>query len=322
MSFRAHIFTGIAATVLATGCGNLALQLVAGSGTGVQGLNPSADGSSFSERCGARASELSDPGYKLIDQKMRSIPIVVTTARSGINVKVTLQADVHISASSGESIQDTIVSLVKLESDDNGRFSKAEAEKAAAENSERNTSWGMSSGLLLKLQKIDPNFKNILCSVGFTAKQKKETINGTGLVIFEPGLPTAVNPRASMQTYDSELGASRSFAAVATIKQQGKDWAPVGTQATITVTFKKISPDPKSVAGMPAGAPAVDADVAFEALTTASGGQDVALFGLSKRQVFFINTKNRQLVGAMDDSGKLNPVDKKAMPANFAYLVE
>jgi len=307
-------------------CGNIALMMVSGNSTEVEGLNATVDGASFAERCGAKASQLSDPSFIVIDQKLRSTPIVVKSARGGINVEVTLQGNLQVRATAGLSTQETNVKVVKLVADDQtpdhpeGLFSKAEAEKAAAENSQRLTSWGMSSGLLLLLQKSDPIFKNVLCSVGFTSKQKLESITGNGLVTFEPGLPTALNPRASAATLSSELGDSRSFSATATIKQAAKDWAVAGTSAKVTVTFRKISPDPKSVNGMPTNAPAINPDVAYEA-TTVVEGHDAKKFGLSRRQVFFLNTSERRLVGALDDSGQLNPADKKELPPNFAYPV-
>lgn len=317
----------IASVLGVSSCGNVALMLLSGNGTEIEGLNATADGASFADRCGAKASELSDPSYVLIDQTMKSTPIVVKTARSGVNVEVTLQAEVRVRASAGQSTQETNVKVAKLVADDQtpnhpeGLFSKAEAEKAAAESSQRVTSWGMSSGLLLMLQKTDPMFKNVLCSVGFTSKQKIEAITGNGMIVFEPGLPTSVNPRASAATLASEIGESRSFSAMATIKQAAKDWAPAGTTARVTVTFKKISPNPKSVAGVPADAPAISPDVAYEA-TTVVEGHEAKKLGLSRRQVFFINTVERKLVGALDDSGQLNPADKKELPPNFAYPID
>lgn len=310
-----------------TSCGNMALMFVAGKGNEIEGLNATGEGVSFSERCGAKASQLADPSFILIDQVMKSTPIVVKSGRGGVNVEVTLQGEVRVRATAGQSTQETKVSVAKLVADDQtkkhpeGRFSKAEAEKAAAEASQFVTSWGMSSGLLLMLQKTDPNFKNVLCSVGFTSKQKVEALTGDGLIVFEPGLPTSVNPRASRATLESEIGASRSFSATATIKQAAKDWAPAGTTAKVTVTFKKVDPNPKNIAGVPSGAPAVNADIAYEA-TTVVEGHSALKFGLSRRQVFFINTTERKLVGAMDDSGQLNPADKKELPPNFAYPVD
>lgn len=310
-----------------TGCGNVALMLVSGNGTDVEGLNATADGASFAERCGAKASQLADPSYVLLDQKMKSSPIVVKTNKGGIKVEVTLQADVRIRASAGQSTQETKVTVANLVSDDQtinnpqGKFSRAEAEKAAAEASQRVTSWGMSSGLLLMLQKSDPMFRNVLCAVGFTSRQKLESITGNGLVTFEPGLPTSINPRSSAANLDAEIGESRSFSAIATIKQAAKDWAPAGTTAKVTVTFRKINPDQKSVAGMPASAPSINPDVAYEA-TTVVEGHDAKKFGLSRRQVFFVNTAERRLVGALDDSGQLNPADKTELPPNFAYPSE
>jgi hypothetical protein len=72
---------------------------------------------------------------------------------------------------------------------------------------------------------------------------------------------------------------------------------------------------------MPADAPQINTDAAYEA-TTVIEGHEAKKFGLSRRQVFFINTTERKLVGALDDSGQVNPADKKELPPNFAYPID
>ena len=302
-----------------SGCGNIALQLTAGNPNKIVGLAASEDGTSFSSRCGAKASELSAPGHVIADIKLVSTPIIFKGEQSGIGYEINLQATVHAVATAGQSTQDISLKVVSVKADDNGRFSKPQAEKAAYENSQRRTTTGMSTGLLLNLQQTDPMFKGILCAVGFTAKTKMESPITAGIVTYYPGIPSAVNPLAAASTYDSELGTTRTFTATAKIVQQAKDWAAVGTEAQITVTFNKISPDVKTIKGIPAGVTSIDADVAYEVLTTSSGG-DVAQFGLSKRQVYFVNTTTHQMVAALDDSGRINPIDKKPMDPMMAIL--
>jgi hypothetical protein len=255
----------------------------------------------------------------IADLKLVSTPIVVKGEQSGIAYEIQLQANIHAIATAGLSTQDLALKVLSVKADDNGRFSKPQAEKAAYENSQRRTSTGMSTGLLLNLQQTDPMFKGIECAVGFTAKTKLESPITTGIVTFYPGLPSAVNPMAAASTFDSEIGTTRTFTATAKIVQQAKDWAPVGTEAQITVTFNKISPDVKTIKGIPAGVTSIDADIAYEVLTTSSG-VDVSQFGLSKRQVFFVNTSSHQMVAALDDSGRINPVDKKVMEPILAIL--
>jgi hypothetical protein len=301
------------------GCGNIALQLTAGNPNKIVGLTASEDGSAFSTKCGAKASELAAPGRVIADIMLESTPIVFKGEQAGIAFDIQLKATIHAVATAGQSTTDLSLKVVNVKADDNGRFSKPQAEKAAYENSQRRTSTGMSTGLLLNLQQTDPMFKGILCAVGFTSKIKMESPITTGVVTYYPGIPTAVNPMAAVSTFDSELGTTRSFTATAKIVQQAKEWAPVGTEAQITVTFNKISPDVKTIKGIPAGVTSIDADIAYEVLTTSSGA-DVSQFGLSKRQVFFVNTSSRQMVAVLDDSGRINPVDKKVMEPIMAIL--
>jgi hypothetical protein len=302
-----------------TGCGNIALQMFSGNPTVIQGLSPSTDGASFEQRCGRKASEFGDPSRVLVDQKMTSMPIVLSGVKSDISIKLTLQGQLHIRAMGGMSVTETRVKVVNLEAGDGGRFSKAEADNAARDNSNRKTSWGMSSGLLLKLQKSDKAFAGILCSVGFTAKMKLENSGGTGVISFDPGIPGAVNFNSTPENLLNELGESRSFTSVAKISQQATGWAPVGTTATVTTTVKKLSGSIASIPGIPANIPKFTADLVYE-VTNSSPGRDVATLGLSRRQVFFINSEKKSLVAAMDDSGKISPIDNQPLPPTFAVI--
>jgi hypothetical protein len=301
-----------------TGCGNRALQLLGGSGTKVVGLASSADGASFSSRCGAKASELSDPAYTVVDQVMKST-FIVSGTKAEITYEATFEATVKVKASSLASSQVTLVKVVNLRSDDDGRFSKTQVDDAAASQSNTKTTKGMGSGRLLKLQRSDPRFLGIECSVGFVASSKIENSEGTGLVAFEPGLVSSVNPKASMDTYIKELGSKRTFVSVATIQEQAKGYAAVGAQATITTTITKVPADAKRTAGVPSDAPVVKADVAFE-VTSVASGIDLSTFGVSKRQVYFINTSTHQLVAVLDDSGRVNPSSKKPLDPVLAVL--
>ena len=206
-----------------SGCGNIALQLTAGNPNQIVGLTASPEGSSFSSRCGAKASELAAPGHIIADLNLVSTPIVFKGETSGIGYEINLQATLHAVATAGKSTQDISLKVVSVKADDKGRFSKPQAEKAAYENSQRRTSIGMSAGLLLNLQQTDPMYKGVECAVGFTSKIKMESPITSGVVTFYPGLPSAINPLAAASTYDSEIGTTRSFSATAKIIEQAKD---------------------------------------------------------------------------------------------------
>jgi hypothetical protein len=123
-----------------------------------------------------------------------------------------------------------------------------------------------------------------------------------------------------LATYDLELGQERSFRVRAKVNRAGKDWFPQGTEADVTVTFKRVAADQRSTPGMPTTAPQVSADVAYEMTTTSPIGE-VWKLGLTKRQVFFINTSERDLVGALSDMGRKDPKMKTEFPPVFAVPV-
>jgi hypothetical protein len=237
-----------------------------------------------------------------------------------------LQANLHLVASAGRSVAETILELKENRSEDvdrstgEGIVTSGLAKQAAYDNSTRVTSDSMSTGLLLKLQKTDPQFKDVECAVTFTGKQTTEAYESLGVVEFSPGLPAGVNPRASLATYDLELGQERSFRVRAKVNRAGKDWFPQGTEADVTVTFKRVAADQRSTPGMPTTAPQVSADVAYEMTTTSPIGE-VWKLGLTKRQVFFINTSERDLVGALSDMGRKDPKMKTEFPPVFAVPV-
>lgn len=309
---------------ITSGCGKTILQVMGGGSTKIEGLNVAPSGEGLYDRCGIRIKDLADPSATLADLKLRS-DVRITGSSSGLNYDLLLQANVHIVASSGRSVSETLLELKENKSGDvddkgYGRITTDMAKQAAYDNSNRITTEGMSTGMLLKLQKTDERFKDIECAVTFAGKQTTESYGSTGVVEFTPGLPGALNPKASMATYDLELGASRSFTVKAKVLKAGKDWLPEGTETDVTVTFKRVSADPKAAAGIPANAPAVNADLAYEMTATSPAGEAWKL-GLSKRQVFYINTADRTLVGALSDMGKKDPKMKTEFPPAFAVPV-
>ncbi len=312
-------------TAAVTGsCGKTILQVMGGGSTNIVGLNVAPAGEGLYDRCGIRIKDLADSSAKLADIKLRS-DVRVTGSSSGLNYNFLMQANVHIVASAGRSVAETLLQLKENKSDDVdkdgvGRITTDLAKQAAYDNSTRVTSDSMSTGLLLKLQKTDERFKDVECAVTFTGKQTTETADSIGVVEFTPGIPNAVNPRASIATYDLELGASRSFTVKAKVIKAAKDWLPEGTETDVTIAFKRVPSDQKSAAGMPANAPAVTADVAYEMITTSPAG-DVWKMGLSKRQIFYINTTDRDLVGALSDMGRKDPKLKTEFPPVFAVPV-
>lgn len=322
---RKFIILGLAlVSVWTAGCGKTILQVMGGGSTNIVGLNAAPAGEGLFDRCGVRIKDLTDPNATLADMRLRA-DIRTTGSSSGLNYDLLLQANVHIVASSGRSVSETLLELKENKSDDvdnkgYGRVTTDMAKQAAYDNSSRVTSDSMSTGVLLKLQKSDERFKDIECAVTFTGKQTTETAASVGVVEFYPGIPNAVNPKASLATYDLELGASRSFTVKARIIKAAKDWLPEGTETDVTVSFKRVPADQKSATGMPANAPSVNADVAYEMITTSPAG-DVWKLGLSKRQIFYINTTDRQLVGALSDMGRVDPKLKTEFPPVFAVPV-
>ncbi len=319
-SGRRKILMVMAPALLAGGCGKTILQVMGGGSTGIVGLNVAPAGEGFYDRCGIKISDLSDSSAILLDQRLVA-RINLQGKQSEVGYNITLEANVHATAGGGSSVMETIIKVKENKSDDGGRLTNDMAAVAAYNASSRVQTESMSTGLLLKLQKTDPMFKGIECGVTFTGKSTTETVEGVGSVEFSPGLPLAVNPKAAITTLDSEIGSSRTFTAKARVLASGKDWASVGTETDVTVTIKKISGNYKSVAGLPSDAPAITSDLAYEITATSPLG-DVSKIGISKRQVFFLNTQTKSLAGVLVEMGKFDEKLKREYPPVFAVPVD
>jgi hypothetical protein len=315
--FRMARAVALAATpvVFAASCGNVLLNVTAGSPGSIKGASALTDGTSFANRCGFRASQLSQPGFVLLDTKFKSLPIIASGESQGVKYSITINADVSIYApASGESTTTTILKVAKIDADDNGRFTKGIADDQVRRNSNRMKGRGMGTGELLALQET-PEFKGILCSVGFSASTRTETVDGVSIVDYSPGLPGAVNPFSSLQNFASELGDSRTFTTKVKIVKAGKGMAPDGSTIEVKTTFKKVSPILAQTPGAPAGAPDLKANLAYEITTVGTKGEDVSLYKLDKRRVMFLRAVDRsqadsdekgEIVAVLSDSGAVD----------------
>jgi hypothetical protein len=309
--WRTYHILMVALAAWISGCGPTALSLLGGGTSKLVGLSASARGQGFKDRCGAAASDMTDPSYTLLDQTMKGT-VVVSGTQSDIAFSVTLGAVLKIKASAGSTVTDTAVQVVNVEADDGGRFSRPRAEAQAKANTNRRSSVGMSTATLMTLQDSDAMFKGIECAVGFTKLSQLENAEGTGLIKYTPGLPESLNPKAAASTYVSELGNARTFQAVGKILEQGPDWEIVGTEVGITAVVTKIASQ-ADVEGMPDDAPTIAADVIYE-FVFATPQVELSAIGLSKRRVFFVNTQEHTLVAVLEEQGKIDETTKEPVP--------
>ncbi len=108
--------------------------------------------------------------------------------------------------------------------------------------------------------------------------------------LAEP-LPTGINPKAAVATYDLELGSSKVFTSRLTVKQAKKDWLPVGTEIVVTSTVKKTANDLSKLEGLPKTMilPKIKADAAYEISVIGAGGVPASKFGMTKKTVFYVD---------------------------------
>ena len=313
----------LSALTLLVGCGNVLLNMTAGSAGSINGASALSDGSSFASRCGFKASDLSRPGFLLVNAKYSSLPIVATGKQQGVNYKITFNADVSIRApAGGDAVTETILKVAKNESEDNGRFTNAIAENQARQNSSRSTGQSLGTGALLALQET-AEYKGILCSIGINASQRIETANEEAVIEYSPGLPGALNPHSTLQNFANELGDSRTFTTTVRMIRSAKNLAPQGSEIRVRTTFKKVSPKLSDTAGVPAGAPDVQANIAYEITTVGTGGEDVSLYKIDKRRVMFIKaadgskggaTGQGEIVAVLSESGAIDKETGQAQP--------
>lgn len=296
-----------------TSCGNVALSLFQPK-TSAFVEDPNSPLADMVTRCGGTATDFSDPDFVILAQNFKSLPILTEGTKDGITYKVQTQASATVIAKSGSNQVTTNVAIVSLEGKDAtgtiltggslDKVVKPEAEASIKANTGVVTYSGAAGSLILRLSRQEGQFKNVLCAVSFTMSFKDALSDSTGEVRFDQPTPLSLNPKASVSTYNSEIGEGRIFQSNAIVVTPKSEWGQVAGSTPIQVTWKKVSPDiNQSSQVTDQQVPAIKADIAYEVVVTSTAIQPYQL-GLARRRVYYVDTTAHSFAAIVNDSGK------------------
>ena len=195
------------------------------------------------------------------------------------------------------------------------KFIKPLANSMLGQGRGRSTGSAPPSSTLLKLYKEEGQYKGIFCGVGL-GLGSSSTLGGEQTEVeYKDPLPGALNPKAALTTYESELGEGKTFKTTVVIKKAGKEWMRGGSEVPVTLTVKKISSDITKLTGLPKDMklPALKADVAYEFVVAGPEGVLISKFGMTKRMVFFVDSERKTFAAIVTESDKQGP-DKSTLP--------
>lgn len=307
------LFALLSVTLQISGCGKTALSLFQSKPTSLV-EDPDSLLADMQTRCGATLNELSDPEFVILSATYKSLPITTDGVKDGITYRVVTQAMSAILAKGGSNQVNISASVQSMSAKDASGTILTEAaldkviRPRTATNIAANTGSLYNSStpgsLILRLSRQEGPYKNMLCAASFITSQR-DTLGGTtGEIKFDVPTPLSPNPRASLPTFETELGNGKVFNANVTITTAKAGWPQASTVIPIVITWRKVSTDINQSGQVPGQTlPSVKADLAYE-VTITSTTVSPPSFGLSRRRVFYIDTATRMLSAIVDDSGK------------------
>ncbi len=310
-----------------TGCGNIFLSMTSGGKSPASSFKLDED-SVFNDvqtRCGGTTSELSSTKTPFLVADFTSLPIIATGKRRDIEYKVEAIAKLHIESGGPNPGSKIDINLKNISATSGGvdmvkgavdELIRPDAEKSMAEKRGSSTSTSVPSLTIIKLGKEEGPYKGMFCAVGFNLGQADNKGGQKGALSFDMPLPLALNPKAGIDTYSMELGEGKSFTATVTVDVAKKEGLPAGTEVPVTVTWKKISPDIKKLAGIPTSMniPKLNSDIAYEVTAKTSGQHSLAKLGMSARRAFYVNTTEKNFTAIVEFSEKEEGSEQEVPP--------
>ncbi|MCX6124730.1 MAG: hypothetical protein NTV34_08275 [Proteobacteria bacterium] len=275
-------------------------------------------------RCGFTIAEAADTKTPLFQLNLKSLPIVTKGKQDDIEYEVVVEATAKVGSQDSKSYTDVDAQLQKITANSLGvpvsqaaidKFIKPLANSMLSQGRGRSSGSSVPSSTLLRLYREEGQYKGIFCGVGL-GLGSRSTLGGEQTEIeYKDPLPGALNPKAALSTYESELGEGKTFKTAVVVKKAGKEWMREGSEVPVTLTVKKISPDLTKLMGLPKdlNVPTIKADVAYEFVASGPEGVLISKFGMTKRMVFFVDSERKTFAAIVTESDKQGP-DKSTLP--------
>ncbi len=286
--------------------------------SGVSSTKRSGDGArdfgvfDFTKECGIPADKLDDDNAVMFEQSLTSLPIAISGTQMGANFEVVTQAKINISSTSKRATQAVKIDVLKTSANAPGIIGwfapgvvKNKAQQQAAQNSGTRTSDALPQKEWLHL--VDggnPEYKGLLCAGQGGRTVTIQEGQDNAVIQYSPAVIGSVSPIAPIERLRKELGKSRTFKVTANVQSSSPGYATGTVQGTTTV--REVSP------AFECQGQTKQADIAYEFLNDFPGG--AYKVGLPKRQVMYIDSKNKKFVAIINEDDKVDPQLKKTLP--------
>lgn len=321
LTFYAQFTLGTLALTSLSSCGKVFLQATTGEDTSASSFKQDANSAfnNMKERCGGNSDEMSDTDNPFLVLNLKSFALTSKGKDNGIEYAVDLEATSYVESKGAASFNETDVKIVKITAESGGeavtdaainQFIRPKAERTIRKSIGQSSGTSVPVTTLQKMHKGEQSYrayKDMFCSVSFSLGQTDDLGGQKSSLSFSNPLPVALNPKAALDTYVSELGDGKTITSEVTIKTAKDDWLPAGTKIPVTVTIKKVSTDISKLSGLPTGTkvPAITATVAYEFVTTGPKDTLTSKFGLTKRSVYYVNTETKSFAAIVNESDRV-----------------
>lgn len=257
----------------------------------------------FAKNCGLDTNAAEDA--IVFSQNLKSQNFVVEAGLGGFKARVEAEATLSINskASSGSQKIDVKVNNV-TDLSNNPTGMKTLVTRIGARIVARSRGGTMTSNALPFKEWIrlvdggNPEFKGLLCAVTGEANSKKEE-DKSKFFEFSPALVASINPKASSEQREKEIGSGRKFNIKATLSN------PISkktiTTANGTVEIKPVSSQLKATDPLTKQSVNIQADSAYEVLSnfpTTNGEFDEFCY----RITFYLSHKDRKFLAITQET--------------------
>lgn len=277
----------------------------------------------FAKECGISDEKMDDDNAIMLQQSFTSRPIQIEgeQAQFGATVKfkVSTQAKLNISSTKSRATQQINVSVTGTAADVQNAsglmgaivrlFAPGVVKSQAGGQAQANSGTTTSDALPQKdwLHLVDggnAQFEGLLCAAQGAKSMTIQEGGDTVVVQFSPALINAVSPLAPIDRLRKEIGEGRKFDIKASVLGNSKGYA----QGTVsgTTTVREIDPT------LNCDGESRKADIAYEFINQFSGGAHQV--GLAKKQVLYIDSQRKKIVGIINEDDKIDPTLKKTLP--------
>lgn len=257
----------------------------------------------FSKNCGLDTNAADDA--IVFSQNLKSQNFVVEAGLGGLKARVEAEATLSINSKASSGSQKIDVKVNKVtDLSNNPTGMKTLITRIGARIVARSRGGTMTSnGVPFKdwLRLVDggnPEFKGLLCAVTGEANSKKEE-DKSKLFEFSPALVASINPKASAEQREKEIGKGRKFNIKATLTN------PISkktiTTANGTVEIKPVSSQLKATDPLTKQSVNIQADSAYEVLSnfpTANGEFDEFCY----RITFYLSHKDKKFLAITQET--------------------